>query len=38
LERIREAEAEGKFQAREEGLRYLKEHLEEWLAAGEKTD
>ncbi len=38
LERIREAEAEGKFQTREEGLRYLKEHLEEWLAAGEKTD
>jgi len=37
LERIREAEAEGKFQTREEGLRYLKEHLAEWLAAGEKT-
>ena len=37
LERIREAEAEGEFQTRAEALNYLEEHLEEWLAAGEKT-
>ncbi len=37
LERIREAEAEGKFQTRAEALNYLEEHRKEWLAAGEKT-
>jgi len=38
LKRIQEAEAEGSFQTREEGLNYLGAHLQEWLESEEKTD
>lgn len=33
LERVAEAEAEGRFQTREAGLRYLKEHWKDWQRA-----
>jgi hypothetical protein len=38
LERIQEAEAEGKFQTRAEGLSYLGVHLDRWMQQREKTD
>ena len=38
LERIQEAEAEGKFQTRAEGLSYLGAHLDRWMQQREKTD
>jgi poly(A) polymerase len=37
LKRIQEAQAEGRFATRDEGLRFLKSRLEDWIE-GEKTD